>query len=77
MPPPSTVSFHGDVFELNFWGAQNFKVRVTIDSEARAFIPKVGYVDVDGKSLRKAREAIRAVVLRYYPRLNFDLGLAA
>ena len=65
----------GDVFELNFWGVQNFKLRVTVDLEGRTFISKVGYVDISGKSLRTAREIIKRAVLRYFPGLNFDLSL--
>ena len=32
----------GDGFELNFWGAQNFKLRATTDLEGKAFLPRIG-----------------------------------
>src|SRR5437764_12427715 len=32
----------GDVFELIFWGAQNFKLRATADLEGRAFLARTG-----------------------------------
>lgn len=67
----------GDVLELNFWGAQNFTLRVTVDLEGRAFVPKVGYFDVSGKTLTAARRSIRESVARFFPRLQFDVGLAA
>jgi polysaccharide export outer membrane protein len=73
--PDKYICGRGDVLELNFWGRQNFKLRVTVDPEGRTFISKVGYVDIVGKTLRQAREIVRAAVMRYFPGLNFDLGL--
>src|SRR6266403_493608 len=73
--PDKYVCGRGDVFELNFWGRQNFKLRVTVDMEGRTFISKVGYVDIIGKTLRQAREIVKSAVLRYFPGLNFDLSL--
>src|SRR5205085_1807660 len=55
LDPDKYVCGRGDVFELNFWGRQNFKLRVTVDLEGRAFISRVGYVDILGKTLRQAR----------------------
>ena len=75
--PRVYVCGRGDVFDLNFWGQQNFKVRVTVDLEGRTFIPKVGYVEVVGKTLADSRDIIRKAVHRYYPGLSFDLSLAA
>jgi protein involved in polysaccharide export with SLBB domain len=65
----------GDVLELNFWGVQNFKQRVVIDVEGRAFVPRVGSFDLKGKTLTEARRALRESVARYY-RLSFDVTLA-
>jgi polysaccharide export outer membrane protein len=73
--PDKYVCGSGDVFELNFWGRQNFKQRVVVDPEGRTFIAKVGYVSVAGKTLREARLAVKAAVLRYFPGLSFDLTL--
>src|SRR5207248_6825329 len=56
LDPDKYICGRGDVFELNFWGRQNFKLRMTVDLEGRAFISKVGYVEIVGKTLRKARE---------------------
>jgi protein involved in polysaccharide export with SLBB domain len=76
MDPDAYVCGPGDVFELNFWGLQNFKLRSTIDLEGRAFVAKVGYFDLKGKTLSQARRVIREEVAHYYPRLSFDLVLA-
>jgi len=85
VPPPPTdepldpdkyVCGNGDILELNFWGVQNFRLRVTIDLEGRAFVAKVGYFTLRGKTLTQARQLMRASVARYYPRLNFDVTLA-
>src|SRR5947208_15442395 len=65
----------GDTFELNFWGVQNFKLRVTVDVEGRAFVTKAGYLDLQGKSLTQARRLLRNQVGKYFPRLSFDVTL--
>src|SRR5207237_88717 len=65
-----------DVLELNFWGVQNFKLRLVLDLEGRAFVPKVGYLNLQGKTLQEVRELLRRSVGRLYPRLNFDAALA-
>jgi protein involved in polysaccharide export with SLBB domain len=67
----------GDTFELNFWGQQNFRLRVSVDMEGRTFISKVGYVEIVGKSLSEARRIIKKAVARFYPGLNFDLSLVS
>ena len=77
LDPEKYICGRGDVFDLNFWGQQNFRFRVTVDAEGRTFIPKIGYVDVSGKSLKDARETMKKLVRRYYPGLSFDLSLAA
>jgi protein involved in polysaccharide export with SLBB domain len=74
--PDAYVCGPGDVFELNFWGLQNFKLRSTVDLEGRAFVPKVGFFELKGKTLSEARRVFRESVERYYPRLSFDLVLA-
>src|SRR5712664_3718408 len=71
LDPDKYICGRGDLFELNFWGRQNFKLRMTVDLEGRAFISKVGYVDIVGKTLRRAREVVKAAVRRYFPGLNF------
>src|SRR5258708_15372671 len=73
--PDKYICGRGDIFELNFWGRQNLKLRVTVDMEGRTFISKVGYVDIVGKTLRETRGIIKTAVLRYFPGLNFDLSL--
>jgi len=65
----------GDGFELNFWGAQNFKLRATTDLEGKAFLPRIGYVPVSGKTLADVRATVRKAVQRHFPGLNFELSL--
>jgi protein involved in polysaccharide export with SLBB domain len=65
----------GDLFELNFWGKQNFRVRMAADLEGRAFISKVGFVDVAGKKLADVRKDIKKRVRENYPGLQFDVTL--
>src|SRR5438128_1516514 len=75
LDPDKYICGRGDIFELNFWGRQNFKLRVTVDMEGRTFISKVGYVDIVGKTLRQARAIVQRAVLRFFPGLNFDVSL--
>jgi protein involved in polysaccharide export with SLBB domain len=74
--PDRYVCGPGDVLELNFWGAQNFKLRVVVDVEGRAFVPKVGYFELKGKTLTASRQLMRDGVARYFPRLSFEMTLA-
>jgi protein involved in polysaccharide export with SLBB domain len=73
--PDKYVCGPGDVLELNFWGLQNLKQRVTVDVEGRAFVPKIGYFALLGKTLTEARRMMRETAARYFPRLNFDITL--
>lgn len=74
--PEKYVCGHGDVFELNFWGLQNLSQRVMIDLEGRVFLPRVGHLELQGKTLAEARKLIQGAIARYYPRLSFDVTLA-
>jgi protein involved in polysaccharide export with SLBB domain len=76
LDPDRYVCGPGDVLELNFWGVQNFKLRATIDLEGRAFVPKVGYFDLRGKTLSAARRVMRESAARLFPGLSFDITLA-
>jgi polysaccharide biosynthesis/export protein len=73
--PEKYVCGPGDVFELNFWGQQNFRLRIASDLEARAFITKVGFVRVGGKTLSAVRKEVIKKVRANYPGLNFELTL--
>lgn len=73
--PATYVCGPGDVFELHFWGRQNFRLRVTADLEGRAFITKVGFVEVAHKTLAAVRTQITKKVRANYPGLSFDLTL--
>jgi polysaccharide biosynthesis/export protein len=73
--PDKYICGPGDVFELNFWGQQNFRLRISADLEGRVFITKVGYVDVAGKTLTDVRSQVKKKVKDTYPGLKFDLVL--
>lgn len=75
--PEAYICGPGDVFELNFWGQQNFRLRIAADLEGRTFISKVGFVAVAGKSLSAVRTAIKSKVRAQYPGLQFDLTLVS
>ena len=66
----------GDEFQLNFWGRQNTSFQFLIDPSGRAFVPRVGYVQMANKSLKEASIDLHKAVARFYPGLNFDLSLS-
>jgi protein involved in polysaccharide export with SLBB domain len=76
LDPERYVTGPGDVFELHFWGVENFRLRVTVDLEGRAFVPKVGYLALRGKTLGEVERLMRVSVARYFPTLHFGLTLA-
>ena len=73
LDPDAYVCGAGDGLELNFWGQQNLRLAIKVDLEGRAFIPKVGYVAVAGKTLTAVRAAMKQKVRANYPGLSFDL----
>jgi len=73
--PNSYLCGPGDVFELNFWGRQNFRLQIAADLEGNAFISKIGFVAVAGKTLTAVRALVRKKVQREYPGLGFELTL--
>jgi protein involved in polysaccharide export with SLBB domain len=75
LDPDKYMVGRGDVLELNFWGAQNYKLRVAVDMEGHTFVSKVGYIDILGKTLTEARAIMKKAVLRYLPGLNVEVVL--
>ena len=73
--PDEYVCGPGDVFEIVFWGKQNFRLQIAANLEGNVFISKIGFVKVTGKSLTAVRSAVRKEVKRSYPGLAFDLTL--
>jgi protein involved in polysaccharide export with SLBB domain len=76
LDPDRYVMGPGDVLELHFWGIENFRLRVTVDLEGRAFVPKVGYLQLGGRTLAATNAEMRASVARYFPKLGFGMNLA-
>lgn len=73
--PARYVLGPNDVLELHFWGVENFRMRVTIDLQGRAFVQRIGYFTLNGKTLAEAEKALRESVARYYPKLSFGVSL--
>jgi len=74
--PTAYICGPGDLFELHFWGRQNFVLRLAVDVEGRSFVSKLGYVKVAGLTLDKVRENITRAVKRQYPGVDVDLVLS-
>jgi protein involved in polysaccharide export with SLBB domain len=75
--PDTYVCGSGDTFELNFWGQQNFRLKIAVDLEGRTFISKVGFLSVAGKTLNEVRSLVKKKVGKIYPGLQFDLTLVS
>ncbi len=75
LDPDRYILGPGDALELRFWGIENFRLRVTVDLEGRAFVAKVGYLTLKGKTLAEAQQMMRASVARFFPKLDFGLTL--
>lgn len=73
--PETYVCGPGDVFELDLWGTQNLQFKLTTDLEGRAYIPKVAYIPVAGKTLSAVRSAMKSKIRAVYPGLSFDVTL--
>jgi protein involved in polysaccharide export with SLBB domain len=74
--PEKYICGPGDEFQLNFWGRQNSSFQFLIDPTGRAFVPRVGYVQMADKLLKEASITLHKAVARYYPGLNFDVSLS-
>jgi polysaccharide biosynthesis/export protein len=75
LDPAVYICGPGDQFEVHFWGQQNLIVKLTVGLTGLLFIPRVGSVEIAGKSLADARLAIRRLLTRYYPGLRHDAVL--
>jgi protein involved in polysaccharide export with SLBB domain len=73
--PATYICGPGDVFELDFWGPQDQRLRLITDLEGRAFVPRVGFLAVAGKTLAAVRTAMTAKIHAIYPGLSFGLTL--
>lgn len=76
LDPERYILGPGDVLALHFWGIENFRLRVTVDLEGRAFVAKIGFLTLKGKTLAEAQQIMRASVARYFPKLDFGVALA-
>ena len=74
--PDRYICGRGDQFELNLWGPQNIRIRAEVDAEGRIFVPRVGYVIVQGKTLSQTRVAVKAAIASVLPRVRSDLSLS-
>ena len=75
LDPERYILGPGDVLELHFWGVENFRLRVVVDLEGRAFVAKVGYLTLKGRTLAEAKQIMQASVARFFPKLDFGLTL--
>ena len=75
LDPERYILGPGDVLELHFWGIENFRLRVVVDLEGRAFVAKIGYLTLKERTLAEAQQIMRASVARFFPKLDFGVTL--
>jgi protein involved in polysaccharide export with SLBB domain len=73
--PEEYVVGAGDVLSIDLWGEINFSYQVQITPEGNLLIPRVGSVEVSGKSLREAKEIIQEAIMTSYKNVRVTVTL--
>ena len=73
--PEEYVVGTGDVLSIDLWGEINLNHQLKITPEGNLLIPRVGSVEVGGKSLKEAKTVIREAVMRSYKNVRVTVTL--
>jgi polysaccharide export outer membrane protein len=65
----------GDILSIDIWGEININYTLGITPEGNLLIPRVGSVDVSGRSLKEAKEIIQEAVMKYYKNVKATITL--
>ena len=65
----------GDILSIDIWGEININYTLGITPEGNLLIPRVGSVDVGGRSLKEAKEIIQEAVMKYYKNVKATITL--
>jgi polysaccharide export outer membrane protein len=73
--PEEYVVGVGDVLSIDLWGEVNYSCQLQITPEGNLLIPRVGSVEVSGKSLREAKEIIQEAIMTSYKNVRVTVTL--
>ncbi len=73
--PEKYVVGTGDVLSINLWGEINLGYQLRITPEGTLLIPRVGSVEVSGKSLEEAKRIVQEAVLKSYKNVEVTITL--
>jgi len=65
----------GDQFLINFWGRIEDNIIVSIDSEAKLFIPRLGVIDCTGKTYKETLKQLDALISNKMRGVSFSISL--
>jgi len=65
----------GDQFLINFWGRIEDNIIVSIDSEGKLFIPRLGVIDCSGKTYRETLDQLRKLIGDKMKSVSFSTSL--
>jgi len=61
---------------IYLWGTVNQAIPVVVNSEGFLLIPSIAMVDLKGLTLAKAREKIKAALLKVYKKVDITISLS-
>ena len=73
--PEKYVVGTGDVLSINLWGEINLSYKLRITPEGNLLIPRVGSVEVSGRTLKEAKKILREVIMRSYKNVGVTVTL--
>lgn len=73
--PEEYVVGAGDVLSIDLWGEVNYSCQLQITPEGNLLIPRVGSVEISGKSLREAKKIIQEEIMTSYKNVRVTVTL--
>jgi len=73
--PEEYVVGAGDVLSIDLWGEVNYSCQLQITPEGNLLIPRVGSVEISGKSLREAKKIIQEAIMTSYKNVRVTVTL--
>jgi protein involved in polysaccharide export with SLBB domain len=73
--PEKYVVGTGDVLSIDLWGEINLNYTLRITPEGNLLIPRVGSVEVGGRSLKEAKKIIQEAIMKSYKNVGITVTL--
>jgi len=74
--PEDYILGPGDKITLNIWGKKEESFKLKINYEGNVFIPRIGAVNLSGRTLSDSKKLLRDKISRTYPGSNVYLSLS-